>query len=277
MDKLFIIASNTLRTQEYLGSSCKNPLALEMDELISVEEEPWEQLEAAIAEHVLSRFPVTRLRIAAHMQCLAPDAGGRVERVFPEMAESLTERLGEMAALNTEVWGFKHMKESGIWSVLFDVADVLDDDPAGPRKREFRSRLWNTFQNPSQILLDEFRLAAHNFLHPSTRPLPSLELAIAALKDENTRSAGQDFDKARRMMPQNTADARQALATLHRLAEGCTDQEACRSSERILTELDQLLTSIPAIEGSFWDAENLKAWGKRANDALERLQKDLVA
>jgi len=276
MDKLFIIASNTLRTQEYLGSSCKNPLVLEVDELISLEEQLWEQLEATIAEHVVSRYPVTKLRVAAHMECLASDAAGRVEHVFPELAESLTERLGEMAALNTEVWGFKHMKESGIWSALFDVADVLDDHPGGPRKREFADRIWNAFRSPSQVLLDEFGQAGHNFLHPSTHPLPSLDNAVEELKDGNPGLAEEYFDKARRIMPQKTAEARQSLATLHRLAKQCPDPELCRSSERIVAELDHLLNSIPPIKGSPSDAENLRAWGEKAKDALKRLQKDLV-
>lgn len=276
MDKLFIIASNTLRTQEYLGSSCKNPLVLEVDELISVEEQSWEQLEPAIAEYVLSRYPVTKLRVAAHMQCLAPDAAGRVEQVFPEMAESLTERLGEMAALNTEVWGFKHMKESGIWSALFDVADVLDDDPAGPRKREFAGRIWSAFRSPSQVLLDEFGQAGHNFLHPSTHPLPSLDNAVEALKDGNTGLAEEYFDKARRVMPEKAAEAMHALTTLHRLAQRCSNPELCRRSEHVLAELDQLLNSIPPIDGSLSDARNLRAWGEQAKDALKRLQKDLL-
>jgi hypothetical protein len=274
MERLFIVASDTLRTDDYLGCYCERPVIFSDSELISLEEEPWTRLESKILPLVAKRPDVIRLRVAGHLKCFLDNDGGPVQKALPEFAESLAKRLGQMTPFDTKIWGFKHVPESKIWSTLCGVTDLLGRPPHESTSRDFALQLWDAFREPGKAQLDDVGAAKHLFMRCGTVAV-NLENAARAIEGNDQVRAQERFDKARQQLLEYVSDARTALVSLTRLAQACSDPERRATTEGVISELSERLNSIPAMEGSRRDGENFRDWAMRTTVVLNRLPKDL--
>lgn len=275
MDRLFIVASDTFRTNEYLGPRSEEPVTLYDCEVISIEEEPWMHLESTLLRVLMQRAEVVKLRVAGHLRCFLDHEHGTVEQRFPGLSNGLAQRLGEVAPQDIDVWGFKHVPESRIWATLGRIIDFLDGQPDSSTEQDLATELWNAFLEPSQVRLNEFCQAAHNFRRPGT-VLLNLDNAVRALDRRDEQTSQERFELARRQLVDYRSDAREALAALTNFVNSCTNPDSRNTAADALLELQGLYDSIPAVEGSRHDPQHFRDWSSRTAIVLQRLRKDLL-
>jgi hypothetical protein len=174
VSKLFVVASNVLLGNDYLGDKGNMPVRLGDVLLVAVKEEKWKQLEGSIVK-VIKHYQPDIIRVAGHLRPCFGEAAEEVSKWqirFLKHEKGLKELLAcdsksdNSVKLDIQVWGFHHDEYSKIWNVLTTVKDYTGDEASDRQKVEFANYLLSVFEDTvAQNVYERISIVKHRVVH----------------------------------------------------------------------------------------------------------------